>query len=274
MNIRRGSSGNDVVRIQNILGLTPDGVFGPMTEREVNKWKLSKGLPTNGVIDSAAWNIMFPTSTTNSVNLDRLKGHIPDKVLLEIPLVIEKFKINTSSRMAHFLGQCSHESGGFTLVVENMNYSASQLAKTWPKRFSVDHTKLPLIPNELARRIERNPQLIANTVYSNRMGNGSPETNEGFNFRGRGYIQLTGKSNYTAFNGFVEEDVIKNPNLVSIKYPLLSAGWFFHTNRINHVSDRGVNNSVISQVTEIINGGQIHIQDRINRTNMFHNLLS
>jgi putative chitinase len=274
MNIRRGSSGNEVIRIQSRLGLKPDGVFGPTTEREVNKWKTLNGLIANGVIDLIAWNIMFPPTPLSPINLDKLRGNIPNEVLLEIPLVIETFKINTPSRLSHFLGQCSHESGGFRLVVENMNYSALQLAKTWPKRFSIDHRKTPLVPNELARRIERNPQLIANTVYSNRMGNGSPETNEGFNFRGRGYIQLTGKSNYVAFNRFVDEDVVKNPDLVSRKYPLLSAGWFFHTNKINNVSDKGVNNSIISEVTQIINGGQIHLQDRISRTNMFHNLLS
>jgi putative chitinase len=274
MNIRRGSTGVDVVKIQTKLRLNPDGVFGPMTERAVNVWKTANGLVADGIIDSIAWNVMFPPLTTGLIDLNKLKGHIPNEVLNEIPLVVNKFKIDTVSRLSHFLGQCSHESGGFRLVVENMNYSASQLAATWPRRFAVDHTKTPLIPNETARRIERNPQLIANTVYSNRMGNGPAESNDGFSFRGRGYIQLTGRNNYSAFNQFVEEDIIRDPDLVSRKYPLLSAGWFFHVNKINNVSDRGVNNAVISEVTRIINGGQIHLKDRIERTNMFHKLLS
>lgn len=150
------------------------------------------------------------------MNLSKLSGLIPAEVISQIPLVMEKFKINTPLRLSHFLAQCLHESGGLKLVNENLNYSAQGLVSTFPKYFT----------KELAAIYARNPEKIGSRVYANRMGNGAESTKEGFKFKGRGYIQLTGKENYRIFSTEIGEDCVANPDLVATKYPLASAAWF------------------------------------------------
>jgi putative chitinase len=206
-------------------------------------------------------------------NISKLKGHVPELVLKQIPMIIEKYKINTPLRMAHFLGQCSHESGEFKVVVENLNYGAQGLANTWPNRFATNPKKKPFIPNDLANQIQKKPQAIANEVYSNRMGNGSKESNEGFKFRGRGYIQLTGKDNYSSFSKSLGEDVVKDPDRVSKEFPLVSAGWFFSKNSINVIADKGDTLEVITQVTRKINGGTIGLDHRVKEFKKYYDLL-
>ena len=143
------------------------------------------------------------------MNLDKLKGHIPDNVIAQIPGVMSKFEINTPLRLAHFLAQCGHESGGFRLTKENLNYSAKGLMGIFKKYF----------PNEaLANQYARKPEKIANKVYGNRMGNGAEATGDGAKYCGRGYIQLTGKDNYTAFGKSINEDIAANPTAVAEKY--------------------------------------------------------
>jgi len=198
------------------------------------------------------------------MNTDKLKGHIPDKVIVQIPDVAAKFGINTPLRLSHFLGQCSHESGGFKSVNENLNYSADRLRVVFPKYFKQDG---------LAEAYARKPDLIASRVYGNRMGNGDEGTRDGYKFRGRGYLQCTGKSNYAEFDKFVDDDILGNPDLVATKYPLLSAAWFFHTNNINSVSDKGATDKVITSVTKRVNGGTIGLQDRINHFKIYYELL-
>ena len=144
------------------------------------------------------------------MNLDKLKTHIPDSVIAQIPDVMAKFNINTPLRLAHFLAQCGHESGNFKAVNENLNYGAKGLRGIFGKYFPTD---------EKAALYERKPEKIANLVYASRMGNGPEASGEGYKFRGRGYIQLTGKDNYKAFGQSINEDVTANPDLVSTKYP-------------------------------------------------------
>ncbi len=170
------------------------------------------------------------------MNLDKLKGHIPDGVIDQIPAVQEKFEINTPLRLAHFLAQCGHESGGFKAVSENLNYGAKGLSTIFKKYFTP----------ESAKEYERKPEKIANIVYANRMGNGPQASGEGWKFRGRGYIQLTGKDNYTAFDKTVEDDILANPDLVATKYPLLSAAWFFHKNGLHKIADEGATDAVVT----------------------------
>lgn len=272
MLLKVGSKGENVVKVQTKIGVVSDGNFGPKTEKALIEWKVKNGLPPTGIVDQFVWDIMFPKLIHSGIDLDLLNGVIPDKVLSELPSVMDRFKINTRLRLCHFLSQCEHESGGFTIVVENLNYSAQGLANTWPKRYSMN-SKPPHVPNALARKIERTPQLIGNATYSNRMGNGGPETNEGFLYRGRGYIQLTGKQNYISFSKFVDDDVVKVPDLVAKKYPLSSAGWFFHVNNINSICDLGSDVKTITAVTKKINGGTTHLSDRIFRFNEFWKLL-
>ena len=198
------------------------------------------------------------------MNTDKLKGHIPDTVIAQIPDVAAKFGINTPLRLAHFLAQCGHESGGFKLTNENLNYSADGLKKIFPKYF----TKAGL-----AESYARQPEKIASRVYGGRMGNGDESTKEGFKFRGRGYIQLTGKSNYTEFDKFVDDDILGNPDLVATKYPLLSAAWFFHKNGLNAISDKGADDATVTSVTKRVNGGTIGLPDRIKHFKEYYSLL-
>ena len=198
------------------------------------------------------------------MNVDKLKGHIPDSVIAQIPSVQEKFEINTPLRLAHFLAQCGHESGGFKAVSENLNYGAAGLQSIFKKYFTA----------ESAKEYQRKPEKIANIVYANRMGNGNQASGEGYKFRGRGFIQLTGKDNYTSFDKVVEDDIIANPELVATKYPLLSAAWFFHKNGLHKIADEGATDAVVTKVTKRVNGGTIGLPDRIKHFNEYNNLLN
>lgn len=198
------------------------------------------------------------------MDISKLKGQIPDNVYGEIQSVVDTFGMNTPTRLSHFLGQCAHESGNFKFISENLNYSTKGLIATFPKYF-----KQP----GLAEAYSRNPERIASRVYANRMGNGAEGTADGWKFRGRGYIQLTGKSNYSSFDAFVNENILLDPDLVAKKYPLLSAGWFFHKNKLNTISDKGMNEQVILELTKRINGGTNGLQDRIKYTTKFGKLL-
>ena len=199
------------------------------------------------------------------MNLEKLKGHVPDSVIKQIPEIQTKFEINTPLRLAHFLAQCGHESGGFRVVNENLNYSAKGLMGIFKKYF----------PSQaLAEAYQRKPEKIANKVYASRMGNGDEASGEGFKFRGRGYIQLTGKSNYTSFAKSIGEDVVASPNLVATKYPLASAAWFFNKNGLHKLADGGATDAVVTQITKRVNGGTIGLADRIKHFKEYYHLLA
>lgn len=199
------------------------------------------------------------------MNLDKLKGHIPDNVIAQIPGVMSKFEINTALRLAHFLAQCGHESGGFRLTKENLNYSTKGLISIFKKYF----------PTEvLAKAYERKPEKIANKVYGNRMGNGDEASGDGAKFCGRGYIQLTGKDNYTAFGKSINEDIVANPTVVAEKYALLSAAWFFNKNKLHTMADGGATDAVVTSITKRVNGGTIGLPDRIKHFKEYHALLA
>ena len=197
------------------------------------------------------------------MDLSKLKGHIPDTVIDQIPDVIAKFGFDTPVKLAHFLAQCGHESGGFKVVNENLNYGAKGLLGIFKKYFP-DEAK--------AKLYERKPEKIANLVYGSRMGNGPEASGDGYKFRGRGYIQLTGKDNYTAFGKAINEDIAANPDLVASKYPLLSAAWFFHKNCIGKCKD--ASEATVTAVTKCVNGGTIGLPDRIKHFNEYYKLLA
>jgi putative chitinase len=198
------------------------------------------------------------------MNLDKLKGHIPDAVLTQIPDTASKFELNTPLRLAHFLAQAGHESAGFKAVNENLNYGAKGLLGIFKKYFPTP---------EKAALYERKPEKIANLVYGGRMGNGIESTGEGYKFRGRGYIQLTGKDNYKAFDAVVTENIIESPDLVATKYPLMSAAWFFHKNGLHKIADEGDTDLVVTKITKRVNGGTIGLPDRIKHFKEYYNLL-
>jgi putative chitinase len=274
MIIKIGSTGENVKKIQIKLGIKDSGIFGPKTDEAVKKWQKANGLLDDGIVGKLTWSKMFDTPTqinedvvlltNNTIDITRLNGHIPKNVISQIPMVIEKFEINTPLRLSHFLSQCAHESGGFRAVQENLNYSVSGLMSTFSRYFP---------SKTIAEQYARNPEKIASKVYGGRMGNGNENTKEGWKFRGRGYIQLTGKSNYSDFNKFVDDDIVENPDLVATKYPLLSAAWFFHKNCLSRC-DAGSNDSVITSVTRCVNGGTNGLEDRKKYFKQYYELLS
>lgn len=197
------------------------------------------------------------------MDLNKLKGHIPDNVITQIPDVMTKFGIDTPVEVAHFLAQCGHESGGFRVVNENLNYSAKGLLGIFKKYFPTQ---------QLAEAYQRKPEKIANRVYASRMGNGDEASGEGFKYRGRGYIQLTGKNNYTAFGKAIGVDIAANPDLVATKYPLLSAAWFFSKNCLAKCKD--ASDASVLAVTKCVNGGTIGLADRQKHFKEYYHLLA
>jgi putative chitinase len=272
MLLKIGSKGEDVKKLQSKLGLNDDGDFGPATESAVIKFQKQKGLNPDGLVGDGTWSKLFEVSNTIQsvhsdnipvLDLNKLKGHLPEKVFEELPSTCAAFNIVTSLRLAHFLSQCAHESGHFKAVSENLNYSESGLKKIFGRYF----------PGELASEYARKPEKIASRVYGGRMGNGDEPTGEGYKFRGRGYIQLTGKSNYTKFGNFIGEDLVSNPDLVATKYALASAAFFFNKNNLWSICDKGSNESIVKEVTKRVNGGYNGLDDRLKNFNVYWNLL-
>ncbi len=282
MLLKIGSKGDDVKKLQTKLGLVSDGHYGALTATSVKKWQAANGLTADGIVGPGTWNKMFgttsepsniiqedkiipqPVASVGGLKIDKLRGHIPDSVISQIPDTAAKFNITNNLRLAHFLAQCGHESGGFKAVSENVNYSAAGLKGIFGKYF----------PGNLAESYARNPQKIASRVYGGRMGNGPEATGDGYKFRGRGFIQLTGKNNYTQFSKFIGEDCVANPDLVATKYPLASAAFFFDSNKLWAICDKGADNATITAVTKRVNGGTIGLADRIKHFNEYYKLLS
>jgi putative chitinase len=198
------------------------------------------------------------------MNLEKLKTIIPSEVLSQIPETISKFQLNTPLRLAHFLAQCGHESGNWKFKVENLNYSAPALQSVFRKYFPDEAT---------AAQYARKPEMIANKVYANRMSNGDEASGDGWRFRGRGYIQLTGKNNYSLFNSVVGENILENPDLVAEKYPLLSAAWFWDSNKLNTLADKGATDADVTAITKRVNGGTHGLDDRLSKFKQYYNLL-
>lgn len=286
MLLKRGDNDENVKQLQKKLGLEAIGNFGPKTEDAVKAFQTKNGLTPDGIVGNTTWNkimgiteVAAPvapaavvTPITNQdvsfwdlTRCDALKGHIPDSVIAMIPEVASKFEINTPLRLAHFLAQCGHESGGFKLTQENLNYSAKGLNGIFKKYFPTLDSAVPY---------ERKPEKIANKVYGGRMGNGLEASGEGWKFHGRGFIQLTGKENYTAFTKSIGEDCIANPDLVASKYALASAAWFFNKNGLHKMADGGSGDDTIKAITKRVNGGYIGIEDRIKHFKEYYHLLA
>jgi putative chitinase len=280
MLLKLGSEGEDVKKLQTKLGVDPIGKFGPKTDAAVRAWQAANGLTADGIVGDGTWAKMFSESTVSTpsvitepapapsvggLKLEKLKGHIPDAVIAQIPDTAAKFQINTPLRLAHFLAQCGHESGGFRLTKENLNYSAKGLMGIFKKYFPTE---------SVANAYARQPAKIANKVYGNRMGNGPESSGEGAKFCGRGYIQLTGKENYTAFGKSINEDICSDPDKVASSYALLSAAWFFSKNGLHKMADEGASDQVVTKITKRVNGGTIGLPDRIKHFKEYYALLS
>ena len=281
--LRRGDEGPLVVKLQEKLGVEAIGKFGPKTEAALKTWQAANGLTADGIAGPFTLSKLgieaLPQPTPGPVvplassiaslsssgfKLEKLKGHIPDHVIAQIPDTAARFGITNNLRLAHFLSQCGHESGGWKAVRENLNYSAKGLLGIFKKYFPNSAT---------AAAYERKPEKIANRVYASRMGNGGEASGDGYKFRGRGYIQLTGKENYTRFDATVPENILADPDLVATKYPLASAAFFFNSNKLWAICDKGADGATVTAVTKRVNGGTIGLNDRIKHFNEYYNLL-
>jgi len=169
--------------------------------------------------------------------------------------LLDDYEINTPQRVAAFIAQCAHESGNFVFIKENLNYKAASLRKVFGKYFPSD---------ELAAAYANKPEMIANRVYANRMGNGDEASGDGYRYCGRGLIQLTGKDNYTFFAGSLDISVEEAAEyLQTFEGAAQSACWFWESNNLNQWADRGD----ILTLTKRINGGTIGLEDRIKHYN-------
>lgn len=242
MLLKLGSTGEDVKKVQRFLKIEDDGDYGKNTEKKVKAWQKANGLLDDGIVGDETWYRMFPQVTivnktdidNSNLNLNKLKGAIPDNVLAQIPDTAKKYNITTTLRLAHFLSQCAHESGNFKWVVE----------------------------------------FASGKAYEGRKDLGNTEPGDGVKFKGRGYIQLTGRANYTNFSAFCGEDCVTNPDLVATKYPMMSAGYFFNKVKLWPICDKGSDVATITAVTRKVNGGTNGLDDRIQYFNKFYKLLN
>jgi putative chitinase len=199
----------------------------------------------------------------DDIELAKLRKALPADVLEQLADIIPVFHITTKLRLAHFLAQCAHESGNFKHVYENLDYSAERLMQVHPKYFR------QVFANEYAH----NPVKTANRIYADRLGNNNEKSGDGYKYRGRGYIQLTGKNNYALFSKHIGEDCLANPDLVATKYPLASAAFFFDVNRLWKWCDVGSTEVDVKNLTRRINGGTIGLEQRIELFNKYFSLL-
>lgn len=187
---------------------------------------------------------MFPGAAKSKLDLDQVAAIISG-------LFADPAGLSTIERRAAFLAQLAHESASFTAITENLNYSAVGLQKTFKKYFPTP---------ELAAQYAKKPAAIANKVYANRMGNGDEASGDGYNYRGRGFIQLTGKKNYTYCGIDLKRDLLTNPDHVAtIGGAIDSALWFWKKNNLNSYSDR----EDIREQTKVINGGYNGLDERL-----------
>lgn len=197
--------------------------------------------------------------------LDKALNLLPEQFRGHFITATNRFEINTPLRIAHFLSQTAHESTNFTRLEENLNYSAEGLISTFGRYFD----------RPTALIYARQPIAIASRVYANRLGNGPESTREGWTYRGRGLIQLTGKENYKKFSDFANLDFVTLPDLLKEpEYAMLSAGWFWDGNKLNLLADEGSTEAVVKKITKRINGGYNGLADRIEKFYTIYKIVS
>ena len=275
MLLKVGSSGEDVKKLQEKLGVAADGSFGPGTETAVKKWQAANDLDDDGIVGNGTWSKMFDTldkvEPTSTLDISKLKGKVPDSLFELLPEAFAKYGINSVLRASHFLGQISHESGEFTIKTESMNYSTpARIAEIWPSRFNIDGSG----GKKKAGDFIKNQEKLAEAVYGGRMGN--DQAGDGFRFRGGGYLQLTGKEAYKGYAAYLGKSVGDTADLLrsETKYSLDAACWEYCINmKLNGVADRGMSDDVIKVISKKINGGYIGLADRISKVTKFYNIL-
>lgn len=255
--LKKGSKNDTVKDLQSRLnklgaGLNPDGDFGDKTEVALFKYTVKKIVNNQSELNAIGVNAS--AGNNGGVDYNKIQSKVPAEIFPHLVEAMRFYQINTALRVSHSISQFMHESGNFKFVKENLNYGVDGLRKTFPKYF----------PNDLvAKEYERQPEKIANRVYANRMGNGDEKSGDGWKFSGKGYIQLTGRANVILFGKSIGEDLTKNPDLIATpKYASLSACWFFSSNGLNAIADKGATDDVVKEITKKINGGVNGLQDR------------
>jgi putative chitinase len=213
------------------------------------------------------------------MDLTKLAGIVPDTVRSALtPDFLSKAGIDGPLRLSNFLGQAATESGNFKVMTENLNYGLPALFSADPKKPALWQKYFKTLAE--ATPFARKPELIANRIYANRIGNGNEASGDGWRYRGRGYIQLTGKSNYQAFHNWLNAgkpapvDIMGNPDLVATApYNLLSAAWFFTENKIWALCDKGVDKATVTNVTKKINPGLLALEERLANTQKIYKAL-
>ncbi len=280
--IKRGSRNDTVKQLQeklNKLGysLVVDGIFGGSCHDAVVDFQKKKGLGTDGIVGSGTWGAIEKALKASSATPPETQAEIPqnaqveqlvtkdtlakimpkanatdiDRYLKAIRTGLERYQINTPLRVAHFIAQIAHESGSFRYSSENLNYSATALRSVFGKYFKTE---------DEANQYARKPEKIANRVYGGRMGNGDETTGEGWKFRGRGLIQLTGKENYQKCAKAIGKEIDKDPDKLASdpEAAVLAAGWFWDSRKLNNYAD----NDDVMTITRRINGGTHGLDDR------------
>lgn len=208
--------------------------------------------------------------------LQKLNGHVPPNVLAELPLIIDRYHCNTALRLAHFLSQTHHESAGFTRAVENLNYTnIERIVAIFRHDVDRDHNgTISDAELQQAKKYVGKPEALANFVYANQNGNGNEQSGDGWKHRGMGYIQTTGKKNQQQFFASIGLPIDSNPMLITMTYPLTSAGWFFDSNRLWKWCDVGAGNQAVFDVTKRVNGGTNGLAERLKLFNHYYALLT
>lgn len=235
--------------------LTVDGIPGPKTTAAIKKTQAEHQLTPDGIAGSKTIELLI-----EETGADQLARLVPIDLISSVRETFTKFRIITPLQQAQFIAQVGHESNDFTVFEENLNYSEEALKRTWPNRFKD--------PADL-KRYARNPERLANFVYSNRMGNSGVHSGEGWKYRGRGAIQLTGKNNYLSYSEAIGmPEIMDNPDLLlEAPHAIMSAGWYWDAYSLNHFAAN------TRKATTTINGGLTGIDDRQKRFEMASKVL-
>lgn len=263
-------------QVQRVLGVTVDGIPGPGTRAALTEWQATHGLKPDGIMGPMTYAVMFPTApvpesdtpdpavpavgglTLTNKQLTTLcssaRGDLVDTIISGLP-VIYREGITTNLRLAMFLGQVATETGGLRAIEENLNYSAERLHAVWPKRFTTVSAAAPYA---------KNPKALANKVYGDRLGNRGSDTNDGWNYRGSGMLQTTGRSNFKAAGHEDDPDELRKPMPA-----LVSALKFWKDHNLNKYADKGD----VTGLRHVINGGENGLDEARRYTSKARQLL-
>lgn len=198
------------------------------------------------------------------MDISKLRDRLPAVIFNQLPEIVDIYGINTRSRLIHFMAQCHHESAGFKEMIENLNYSGIVLNANFCSHFK---------GREEALSFSKQPYRIANRIYADRMGNGNESSGDGWKYRGKGCIQITGKANTETFFKSVGIDAASDPMLIVSDYPLISAAWFWEKHNLNQLAD-SANYNAVKAITKVINGGVNGLEDRIKWFDYYSTLVS